>query len=169
MVAYGFKKRFVAPIRAGLGLIGLHFHKGQEIPCEFVIDDGETIARPFDPMLDLDAPVRPKRQTIRALGKRRHARPGETLQLYTAMRTKQCKKIGEAKCTAVRDIVITFGKLSGVSVGGSDEPQAHFQGGGLDIFAQRDGFESWNEMVQFWDKEHGLSVFIGKLIEWEPL
>lgn len=147
MVAYGFKKRFIAPIQVGLGI-----YKSEE---------PETALRATWPAA--------KRQTIRALGKRRHVRPGETLQLYTAMRTKQCKKIGEAKCTAVRDIVITFGKLSGVSVGGSDEPQAHFQGGGLDIFAQRDGFENWNEMVQFWDKEHGLSVFIGKLIEWEPL
>ena len=30
-----------------------------------------------------------KRQTIRAIGRRRHAIPGETLQLYTGMRTKR--------------------------------------------------------------------------------
>ena len=35
-----------------------------------------------------------KRQTIRAISRRRHAIPGETLQLYTGMRTKQCRLIG---------------------------------------------------------------------------
>lgn len=34
-----------------------------------------------------------KRQTIRAIGKRRHARPGESLQLYTGQRTKACRKL----------------------------------------------------------------------------
>jgi hypothetical protein len=34
-----------------------------------------------------------KRQTIRTLGKRSHAQPGNKLQLYTGMRTKQCRKL----------------------------------------------------------------------------
>jgi len=34
-----------------------------------------------------------KRQTIRANGKRRHARPGDALQLYTGQRTKHCRKL----------------------------------------------------------------------------
>lgn len=113
MVAYSFKRQFVAPIRIGLG---------KEV---------------FDAAYRSDSVVlRPKRQTIRAIGKRRHARVGETLQLYTAMRTKQFQLIGKARCTVVRHIIITFGKLSGVSVGGIyHEPEAHFQGAGLDVFA----------------------------------
>lgn len=34
-----------------------------------------------------------KRQTIRTIGKRRHARAGEPLQLYTGQRTKACRKL----------------------------------------------------------------------------
>jgi len=41
-----------------------------------------------------------KRQTIRA-DRKRHARLGEALQLYTGMRTRQCKLIGRATCNAL--------------------------------------------------------------------
>ena len=34
-----------------------------------------------------------KRQTIRAIGKKRHAEPGERIQLYTGMRQPGCRKI----------------------------------------------------------------------------
>ncbi len=36
---------------------------------------------------------RTKNQTIRPLGRKRHARPGEAVQLYTGMRTKHCRKL----------------------------------------------------------------------------
>lgn len=150
MVAYSCKKRFVNPIRVGLG-IQVHHEPG-------------------------DAHVYvPKRQTIRA-DRKRHARPGEELQLYCGMRTKGCFLIGRARCTEVRSIVLTFGKLSGVSIGGltnhdgSRERETHYAGGGLDEFATKDGFQNWLDMVRFWNEEHGsLLVFTGVLIEWEPL
>jgi len=139
MVAYSFKKRFVEPIRVGLSRITLSFD------CT------------------------PKRQTIRAIGKRRHARPGETLQLYTAMRTKQCEKIGDARCTEVGEIVIAFGKRPNntiISIDGA----ARYTGPALHAFAQNDGFVDWDDMVRFWEAEHGTSAaFKGVLIQWEPL
>jgi hypothetical protein len=151
MVAYGFKERFIDPIKSGLGT--------------------------YEPILGLQPKlVRPKRQTIRAVGKRRHARPGEILQLYYGMRTKQCRSIGVARCTEARDIVLTFGKLSAVSIGGTHMPdgsqqrQTCYMGGGLDTFAQMDGFSGWADMVRFWNDEHGsIEDFIGVLIEWEPI
>lgn len=148
MVAYSFKKQFVDPIKVGLGLDPI------ESPPEF---------------------VKPKRQTIRTIGKRRHARPGEVVQLYYGMRTKQCMSIGVGRCTEARDIVLTFGKLSGVSIGGTHMPdgtqqrQECYLGDGLDEFAQKDGFGCWKEMVEFWNENHGLDEFNGKLIEWEPI
>lgn len=45
-----------------------------------------------------------KLQTIRAVGKRRHARVGERMQLYTGMRTKQCKLIATRICSSVHHI-----------------------------------------------------------------
>lgn len=168
MVAYGFKKRFVAPIRAGLGLIGLGYDDaGNEIPAEFVIDDDVKIARPFDPMRDLNPPINPKRQTIRAIGKRRHAQPGETLQLYTAMRTKQCEKIGEARCVSVQSIeMINIPGDCRISIDGSLVWYYNF----LNDFAKLDGFSLWADMREFWRIEHdGARDFVGVLIKWEPL
>lgn len=43
-----------------------------------------------------------KRQTIRALGARRHAREGEDVQLYRGMRTKHCAKIiPDVRCLGI--------------------------------------------------------------------
>lgn len=85
MVAYSYKAGFVAPIRVGLGLavLDLHYELGGYLPGQ---------------------PIRPKRQTIRANGRRRHARPGEALQHYHGMRTTKCFKIGDARCKGVSDV-----------------------------------------------------------------
>lgn len=169
MVAYSFKERFITPIRVGLGLIGMGTHNGVEVPCEFVIDDATGKLAPFDPLTDLDPPVHPKRQTIRSVGKRRHARPGETLQLYYAMRTKACRKIGEARCTSVAGIRIWINE-GRVSV---DDYPALREADDLDIFAQADGFGDWADMREFWKGEHGdlkrLGPWTGVLIKWEPI
>lgn len=71
MVAYSFKKQFIRPILIGLG--------APLSPDEFAVgmDEFGNVSRPVG-----------KRQTIRALGKRRHARPGELVSLYFGMRTK---------------------------------------------------------------------------------
>lgn len=163
MVAYSFKPRFVVPIQAGLGLPLKHPIKAQVAAFMHVPDD----QRPA-----------PKRQTIRAVGRRRHARRGEILQLYCGLRTKRAFLIGRAKCTEVRDIVITFEEgrdvvaVGGIGMGrGKQQRYACYQGDGLDDFARRDGFESWAEMREFWKREHTPlpKVWIGLLIEWEPL
>lgn len=118
MVAYSFKKRFVAPILSGR-----------------------------------------KAQTIRAEGKRRHARPDMPLQLYTAMRTKQCRLILETRCTMVQPIVIDW--IEGSIMLGQEMVED------LDDFAQRDGFTDLGEMAAFWREEHpGITTFAGFVIRW---
>ena len=149
MVAYSFKKRFVIPIRLGLGI---------EVPVYEAKGYG------------------PKTQTIRAEGKRRHARPDETLQLYHAMRTTSCFKIADALCKNVRPISLKFGKDFDIVTIEGEEPF-----GGvpedihrLDKFAYADGFASWDALLKFWDEEHDKIVtncgtFEGFLIEWGEL
>lgn len=141
MVAYGFKKQFIEPILSGLG------------NYEWI--DGQI--------------PRPKLQTIRAIGKRRHARPGETIQLYTAMRTKQCRKLGEARCVSVQNIRIML-HAAWIKVG-TDAPISDPEE--LADFARRDGFADWGEIFDFWQKEHGelarLGPWVGVLIKWEPI
>lgn len=136
MVAYSFKRQFVAPIQVGLGTI-------ERIP-------GTEYA--------------PKRQTIRAYRKR-HARPGEEIQLYCGMRTKHCFLIGRARCTSVDGILLRFG-IGKISV---DNYPAIREDDELDIFAQADGFKDFAEMAAFWHEEYGQDHFEGIIIKWEPL
>jgi uncharacterized protein YqfB (UPF0267 family) len=106
-----------------------------------------------------------KTQTIRAQRKR-HARAGEDLQLYTGMRTKQCKLIRVARCTDVSDVFLSFlndrveSWTTGTAWTTPDELQA---------FAEQDGFANWKELRAFWGAEHpGFDQFEGVLIRWAP-
>ncbi len=145
MVAYSFKRRFVLRIQVGLGLAT----PGPECP---------QVLPP------------PKRQTIR-LDRRRHARPGEEVQLYCAQRTKRCFLIGRARCTDVQLIRIEFERprrrRDRVYVGGVLRFAEHRE---LDAFARADGFGDWSALRLFWHDEHpGIADFEGVLISWKPL
>lgn len=111
-----------------------------------------------------------KRQTIRA-DRRRHARPGELVQLYCGMRTKQCRKIiVDPVCVAVRPLQI-FVALGYVRF--ADTGEAFGLAADLDDFARRDGFLHWPDMQAFWLAEHSEAsdpemAFTGVLISWEP-
>lgn len=154
MVAYSFKRQFVAPICKGLG---------RDIPNGFEFDDPD-----FKPL---------KRQTIRAIGAKRHARAGEMVQLYHAQRTKQCIRIGVARCVAAKAITIFFARSRDwtpryhpwVKIAG--EPRYGSEGrNACDMFSHNDGFSSWDEMDSFWRAEHpDIERFEGVLIQWEPI
>lgn len=144
MVAYSFRPQFVAPILVGLG------HAPHAIGAEF-----------WSPRQS----YYPKRQTIRAVGRRRHARPGDELQLYTGMRTKSCRLIGRARCVAVVRATIWVADwcvmIEGRGVLGPRQ---------LGTFAREDGFADAAEMAAFWRKEHGpVEKWNGVLITWEPI
>lgn len=139
MVAYSFQERFIAPIQAGT-----------------------------------------KRQTIRAIGKRRHAVRNDRIQLYTGMRTPTCRKIVEPDpiCTGTADIWIHIlplyqpaKKRSEAEVGryiiNAIEINYHaLAKDELDAFAQADGFDSLQDMADFWALTHGPGIFRGVLITW---
>jgi hypothetical protein len=108
-----------------------------------------------------------KRQTIRA-DRRRHARPGEEVQLYTGMRTKSCRLIGRATCDSVVPIRLDFMGWGAIEVGGHvGLTGAHH----LDGFARDDGFESWEELKQFWSVAHPVAyaagAFSGVRVRWK--
>ena len=102
-----------------------------------------------------------KTQTIR---KSNRFKVGDTVQLYTGQRTKQCRKLGEGVVTSVRPIGI-----------GRDKNGAPFVRlvwpNGRDNFlntvdiAMLDGFETAQEMVTWFEEQHGLP-FDGWLIKW---
>jgi hypothetical protein len=102
-----------------------------------------------------------KRQTIRA--KRRDGkdpRVGETLYLYTGLRTKQCRKLGEEICKSVEEIIIDY---NGINVSGKWLSISE-----RDALAQADGFPSFQDMKKFFQKKPGLEdEFSGRLlIKW---
>lgn len=102
-----------------------------------------------------------KQQTIRG-ERRRHSRPGELVQLYTGMRTKNCRLIGTAWCRNVEPIRLILSMPCIETVSGIIANAE-----GLDEFAQRDGFARWRTMAAFWRVYHpAANVFSGVLIEW---
>lgn len=110
-----------------------------------------------------------KRQTVRA-HRRRHARAGEELQLYTGMRTRSCRLIGRSICVVAAEVTLRFRR--------SDEG-ASFRGAidvvmvPPDLFAQQDGFANWAELKAFWEIEHPADFqagrFEGVMICWGDL
>lgn len=106
-----------------------------------------------------------KQQTIRA-NRRRHARPGEELQLYTGMRTKHCKLIARATCRSAEPIRLSFNAgCEGIWIQSTNDHFGLAQE--LDHFARRDGFPTWFEMRAFWKSTHGtVEFFDGVLIRW---
>jgi hypothetical protein len=135
-----------------------------------------------------------KSQTIRA-HRRRHARPGEQLQLYTGMRTKSCRLIrSDVVCSRIDEISIDLMSLAGIS-----EPKTRLALAGIlarwgdrlvvsingrpldpverETLATQDGFAGWQldgatlppfaAMVLFWMGTHGPGLFEGVMISWE--
>ncbi len=105
-----------------------------------------------------------KRQTIRAFRKdKRDPKVGQTLYLYTGMRTKACRKLGEAECIDVVPLDLgPFGVQLDTAEGAT---LLRVPCPALTRFAQDDGFASWPEMAAWFDKVHGLP-FRGLLIRW---
>ena len=103
-----------------------------------------------------------KRQTIRA-DRKRHACPGEELQLYTGMRTKHFRLIARATCESITPITLSFAFRGAILV----DKQKWYD---LDNFAVLDGFLDWDDLCAFWREEHGvISEFTGVRITWRPL
>lgn len=116
------------------------------------------VAYNFQAQFAEDVRTGKKRQTIRAPRKDgRHAKQGDKVQLYTGMRTKFCRKLREAVCHDACTIRIEADKIWTLN------PQELHDD--LDGFAQLDGFASWEEMRDWFDKTHGLP-FTGVLIRW---
>lgn len=109
-----------------------------------------------------------KRQTMRN-ERKRHARPGEEIQHYYAMRTKHCRLIGRSICTAVTPVHINFHKFF-VNIGGRKPYRLRTKMDfiELDKFARLDGFPNWGALRAFWAAKHEtLESWAGVLIEWK--
>ena len=106
----------------------------------------------FAPMVDAGT----KRQTIRR-ERKRPIRIGDRLFLYQGMRTKACRKIGEAVCSGVQRIrvglVLTILDGEGLSYNAELE------------LAVADGFECVEDFRAWFERRYGLP-FDGVVIHW---
>lgn len=127
------------------------------------------VAYSFKPSFVVEILALRKSQTIR-LPRKRHARPGERLQLFTGPRMAPTR-IGGAVCHRVCDVRLDFNKHEvsiddAIVLAGDDQ---------LNAFAVRDGFGSarsgvapWEFMDRFWHQTHpDLRVFPGVLVDWD--
>lgn len=97
-----------------------------------------------------------KRQTIRKT--RKHfTQPGDTLYLYTGMRTKRCRKLREVVCRIVHPITIR-----GFYVEVDGWHQTHQQ---VVELARADGFDGPTEFFKFFHDNYG-DYFNGVIIKW---
>lgn len=114
---------------------------------------------------------RTKGGTIRA-DRKRHARPGEELQLYTGMRTRHCRLIGRETCLAVTPIRLYL-KGDRVVIGEALLAPPRIVvvlTRALDAFARFDGFPDWDALRRFWNETHDAPVvFGGQHIRWLEL
>ncbi|MBK8196997.1 MAG: ASCH domain-containing protein [Acidobacteria bacterium] len=83
-----------------------------------------------------------KRQTIR---RRARCKPGDRLQIYTGMRTKACRKLGEAVCTRVETVLIPAPPLSAILL----DQRRWLRGEAARGFAAADGFDSLEAFFAF--------------------
>ena len=100
-----------------------------------------------------------KRQTIRP-ERKRPTKPGDTLYLYTGMRTKRCRKLREATCLSVQPIKIEdtfFIRLNGKVLGVPE----------MSDLARADGFASLSEFYDFCEEHYGIPYDVElELIRW---
>jgi hypothetical protein len=113
---------------------------------------------------------RRKRHTIRAKRKR-PIKPGDMLYLFTGMRTKSCQKIMQTVCAKVEDVKIEMRAYSGKGILARGLTFPHVIIEGIDLsgdekeaLAYADGFDSFADMMKFWD---GRLPFSGDLIHWK--
>ena len=151
------------------------------------------VAYSFKPMFAERIQSGAKCQTIRA-HRKRHAREGERMQLFTGMRTKHCERIiPDPLCLGVQPIRIDLRGLEGCFKGPTSEAEARpllarvtvdfacerlsaeqcetlaiYDGfGGYAWPGTRDEMSAFAAMVSFWIMEHGPILFEGVQIAWQ--
>lgn len=108
-----------------------------------------------------------KTQTVRAHRKdgRPHCKVGDTISLYTGMRTKTCRLLGRATVKRIDQVRI---EPTQMFINGRLLPSAiyHRDCGQTDNeFAENDGFDSFMDMSRWFEDVHGLP-FEGVVIHW---
>ena len=103
-----------------------------------------------------------KHTTIRPCRKR-PTREGDTLHLFTGMRTKACVKIGAYRCVKVQPMIIWPIHMQIILDGIAMSYAALFE------IATADGFVNVADLFKFFSDVYGTNRLTMELITWEPL
>ncbi|BAQ44383.1 hypothetical protein [Methylobacterium aquaticum] len=127
------------------------------------------VAYSFTPRFEVPILEGRKTRTIRAIGRRRHARPGEELQLYVGMQTSACRLLARRSCSSVVPVRLVFGTAGLAELFEVDG--APIAPAAMEAFARADGFEDTGDMARFWFATHakrGTAVvdFAGLMVSW---
>jgi hypothetical protein len=123
-----------------------------------------------------------KQQTIRPIRKR-PIKPGDKIYLYTGMRHKNCRKLGEAFCDRIQLVSLTiFSKQTCHSTGQISICKENSESGititrwtraytreQIDRIVKDDGFKNDQEFIDFFDNSYNLINYKPKLfniIKW---
>jgi uncharacterized protein YqfB (UPF0267 family) len=95
-------------------------------------------------------------------------KPGNTLHLYTGLRTKKSRLLMRVSCVKIEEIAIEYHPESFLD----DEPELYsvtidgveLDRGECEAFARRDGFENFADMMNFWQ---GRLPFRGQIVHWK--
>lgn len=131
------------------------------------------VAYTFKAQFVLPIELGEKTQTIRAVGKKRHARAGDTVQHYTGPRMKP-RKIGESTCQSSGPVTLAFGDSCKRPFVVFGDPQTAGPGeilitpAELDAFAVADGFADWQALADFWAETHAPlpAEWTGVIVRW---
>ena len=98
-----------------------------------------------------------KVQTIR---KTRRCKVGDAMQLFTGQRTKNCLKFAERICSVVDYVHLERNSLT---LGNCSKHPRDW-----DKFAELDGFDNYEDMLDFFVRQYGSSEFVGSVHRWVP-
>jgi hypothetical protein len=99
--------------------------------------------------------------TLRALRKDgRDPKAGQPLYLFTAMRTKQCRKIAERPCRFAVTIKLAWRSILIPTLGTLTTEKE------LELFSRLDGFESYTAFCQFHEITRGTTAKTMRLVAW---
>jgi hypothetical protein len=103
-----------------------------------------------------------KTHTIRSI-RRFPDQPGDLMHLYTGLRHKGARRLMCVPCVKVEEIEIKDGiffdeKHASVTIDGVNLDRSE-----CELLARRDGFDSFEQMIQFW---RGRLPFRGHIIHW---
>lgn len=141
------------------------------------------VAYNFQPMFEPQIVALEKLQTIRPQRKR-HARPGETVQLYCDQRSRHCRKLldPDPVCLRIRHVEIAVNDLLPAAIASIAIDGISLDRVEIERFAIADGFSparvnhfglsgstARENMGAFWLQRHGTGRFEMVLVQWGPM